>query len=235
MNETEINEMSIKCPACNTENTAKSIMKEIEIPHFGKVLETTIICESCGFKHSDIIALEQNDPAKYILKINKDNLSTRIVRSQSATVSIPEIGVKVEPGPKSEGYVTNVEGVITRFEDAVKQALHLFNDNTSQKNAQLVLNDLKSIVNGEKTATLIIEDPFGQSNVVSDDVEIRLKVESRVPQYSLSLDSRLIHMETDVELVLRKAKFQISLIHPNNLSFYETIRQKLLWGKDKRN
>ena len=69
MNETEINEMSIKCPACNTENTAKSIMKEIEIPHFGKVLETTIICESCGFKHSDIIALEQNDPAKYILKI----------------------------------------------------------------------------------------------------------------------------------------------------------------------
>ena len=33
MNETEINEMSIKCPACNTENTAKSIMKEIEIPH----------------------------------------------------------------------------------------------------------------------------------------------------------------------------------------------------------
>ena len=59
-----------------------------------------------------------------------------------------------------------------RFEDAVKQALHLFNDNTSQKNAQLVLNDLKSLVNGEKTATLIIEDPFGQSNVVSDDVEI---------------------------------------------------------------
>ena len=165
MNEAEINEMSIKCPACNTENVAKSIMKEIEIPHFGKVLETTIICDSCGFKHSDIIALEHNDPAKYVLKINKDNLSTRIVRSQSATVSIPELGVKVEPGPKSEGYVTNVEGVITRFEDAVKQALHLFNDNTSQKNAQLVLNDLKSLVNGEKTATLIIEDPFGQSNV----------------------------------------------------------------------
>ncbi|WP_027376926.1 NAD kinase [Kaistella palustris] len=71
--------------------------------------------------------------------------------------------------------------------------------------------------------------------IVDDDVEIRLKVESRVPQYSLSLDSRLIHMETDVEIVLRKAHFQILLVHPNNLSFYETIRQKLLWGKDKRN
>ena len=71
--------------------------------------------------------------------------------------------------------------------------------------------------------------------IVNDDVEIRLMVESRVPQYSLSLDSRLIHMGTDVEIILRKAKFQILLIHPNNLSFYETIRQKLLWGKDKRN
>lgn len=71
--------------------------------------------------------------------------------------------------------------------------------------------------------------------IVNDDVEIRLKVESRVPQYSLSLDSRLIHMETNVEIVLKKARFQILLIHPNNLSFYETIRQKLLWGKDKRN
>ncbi len=71
--------------------------------------------------------------------------------------------------------------------------------------------------------------------ILNDDVEIRLKVESRVPQYSLSLDSRLIHMGTDVEIVLRKARFQILLVLPNNLNFFETIRQKLLWGKDKRN
>ena len=111
MNEEELNEMIIKCPACGIEGVAKSIMKEIEIPHFGKVLETTIQCPSCGFKHSDIIALEQNDPAKYVIEINKNTLSTRVVRSQSATVSIPEVGVKVEPGPKSEGYVTNIERI----------------------------------------------------------------------------------------------------------------------------
>lgn len=71
--------------------------------------------------------------------------------------------------------------------------------------------------------------------VVNDDVEIKLKVESRVPQYTLSLDSRLCHMETHVEIILRKAPFQIALVQPNNLNFYETIRQKLLWGNDKRN
>ena len=172
MNDETINEMIIKCPACAVGGVAKSIMKEIEIPHFGKVMETTIQCPSCGFKHSDIIALEQNDPAKYVLEINKNSLSVRVVRSQSATVIIPEIGVKVEPGPKSEGYVTNVEGVLTRFESAVKKALMLFEDNESQKNGKKALNQIQELKKGEGTATLIILDPFGQSNVVSENVEI---------------------------------------------------------------
>lgn len=172
MNEEEIVEMIIKCPACGIEGVAKSIMKEIEIPHFGRVMETTLLCPSCGFRHSDVIALEQNDPAKYVLEINKNNLSIRIVRSQSATVSIPEVGVKVEPGPKSEGYVTNVEGVLTRFEDAVKKALNLFEDEESQTNAKNTLKHIQELKKGNGTATLIILDPFGQSNIVSEKAEI---------------------------------------------------------------
>lgn len=172
MNEEEINEMIIKCPACGIEGVAKSIMKEIEIPHFGNVLETTLLCPSCGFRHSDVIALEQNDPAKYVLEINKNNLSIRVVRSQSATVIIPEVGVKVEPGPKSEGYVTNVEGVLTRFEDAVIKALNLFEDEESQTNAKNTLTQIQELKKGNGTATLIILDPFGQSNIVSEKVEV---------------------------------------------------------------
>ena len=172
MNDETLTEMIIKCPACGIEGVAKSIMKEIEIPHFGNVLETSIQCPSCGFKHNDIIALEQNDPAKYVLEINRNNLSIRVVRSQSATVSIPEIGVKVEPGPKSEGYVTNVEGMLTRFEDAVKKALNLFDDVESQTNAKKTLKEIQELKKGNGTATLIILDPFGQSNIVSEKAEI---------------------------------------------------------------
>jgi zinc finger protein len=172
MNENELNEMVIKCPACSVEGKAKSIMKELEIPHFGKVLETSIQCPVCGFKHSDIIALEQNDPAKYVLEINKNTLTVRVVRSQSATVSIPEAGIKVEPGPKSEGYVTNVEGILNRFEDATKKALLLFDDEKSQINGKKTLNQIQELKKGNGTATLIILDPFGQSNIVSENVEI---------------------------------------------------------------
>lgn len=180
MNEENLGEMIIKCPACGIEGVAKSIMKELEIPHFGKVLETSIQCPNCGFKHSDVIALEQNDPAKYVIEINKNNLSVRVVRSQSATVEIPELGVKVEPGPKSEGYVTNIEGVLTRFEDAVKKALNLFDDAQSQENAKKTLKNIQELKKGNGTATLIMLDPFGQSNVVSEKVEI-----SEIPEEEL--------------------------------------------------
>jgi len=172
MNDNELTEMIIVCPACSVEGKAKTIMKELEIPHFGKVLETTIQCPECGFRHSDVISLEQNDPAKHVLEINENTLTVRVVRSQSATVSIPEVGIKVEPGPKSEGYVTNVEGMLNRFEDAVKKALNLFDDEQSQKNAQETLKQIQELKEGNGTATLIILDPYGQSNIVSDSAEV---------------------------------------------------------------
>lgn len=71
--------------------------------------------------------------------------------------------------------------------------------------------------------------------VLKDDVHIRLKVQSRAPKYILSLDSRLYDMNVNDELIIEKANFKISLIQPNHLSFFETIRQKLLWGNDSRN
>ncbi|QCX53163.1 NAD kinase [Elizabethkingia sp. JS20170427COW] len=71
--------------------------------------------------------------------------------------------------------------------------------------------------------------------IVKDDVKIKLKVESRVPQYSLSLDSRLYHIKTLEDITLERAPFTLALVQPDDISFFETIRQKLLWGNDKRN
>ncbi|MBE6495426.1 MAG: ZPR1 zinc finger domain-containing protein [Methanobrevibacter thaueri] len=180
MNDETINEMIIKCPACGIEGVAKSIMKELEIPHFGKVMETTLQCPSCGFRHSDVLALEHKDPAKHVIEISKNTLSVRVVRSQSATVMIPEAGIKVEPGPKSEGYVTNVEGVLTRFESAVIRALNLFDDELSQKNGKGTLEFIQELKKGNGTATLIMLDPFGQSSIVSDKAEV-----SEIPEDEL--------------------------------------------------
>ncbi|MDR3291930.1 MAG: ZPR1 zinc finger domain-containing protein [Methanobrevibacter sp.] len=169
----EIEGMLINCPVCNGIKTARSRIKTEIIPYFGEVMETSVVCDICGYKHADVMAVDHKDPVRYEIEISEDRLSNRVVRSQSATVSIPELGIKVEPGPKSEGYISNIEGVLNRFQNGVKQSLILFQEDEAQKNAKNILKKLDKLLTGELKASLIIEDPFGQSNIVGLEVKKR--------------------------------------------------------------
>lgn len=71
--------------------------------------------------------------------------------------------------------------------------------------------------------------------VVSDDAEIKLKVESRSGNCMVSLDHRSCNAESGIELFLNKAPFTIRTIRLKNQNFFNTLRQKLMWGVDKRN
>lgn len=71
--------------------------------------------------------------------------------------------------------------------------------------------------------------------VLKDDVTIRLKVDSRVPTYSISLDSRLYELDVEDEITISKAPFMLNLLLPTNINFYDKLRERLLWGKDQRN
>lgn len=71
--------------------------------------------------------------------------------------------------------------------------------------------------------------------VISDDTEIKLKVISREQQFLISLDSRIATVDTATEIVIKKTAFKVKMIQPNSGSFLKTLRDKLLWGEDKRN
>lgn len=71
--------------------------------------------------------------------------------------------------------------------------------------------------------------------VLKDDVEIKLKVDSRVPTYSISLDSRLYEVDVTEEVTVTKAPFELHLLFPKGINFFDKLRERLLWGKDKRN
>ena len=70
--------------------------------------------------------------------------------------------------------------------------------------------------------------------VINDRSIIKLKVEDRDQLALVSLDSRSRAFDSDTELIIKKADFKIRLIQPQNNSFTSTIRNKLMWGLDKR-
>ena len=70
--------------------------------------------------------------------------------------------------------------------------------------------------------------------VINDNSVIKLKVEDRDQIALVSLDSRSRAFDSETELIIKKTDFKIKLIQPQNNSFTSTIRNKLMWGLDKR-
>ena len=71
--------------------------------------------------------------------------------------------------------------------------------------------------------------------IVSEDRVLKLKVEDRDELALVALDSRSRAIDPTLELTIRKANFKVNLIKLYSQSFIATIREKLMWGKDKRN
>lgn len=71
--------------------------------------------------------------------------------------------------------------------------------------------------------------------VVADDVTIETHVEGRGETHLISLDTRLFSIPMGTKITIKKAVQPMVFIRPNQHSFFDTLRNKLLWGQDKRN
>lgn len=158
-----------RCPACD--NLGMEYNTEtVDLPYLGESLETMLRCRECGFRHTDFILTETKDPLRHTLVVNEaDDIMVRVVRSASGTIRIPELGIEIEPGVASDAYITNVEGVIVRIEKVLFQ---LLKDAESDEEARKV-QDLVELFGAvrEGTAdpiTLILEDPFGNSAILTE-------------------------------------------------------------------
>ena len=71
--------------------------------------------------------------------------------------------------------------------------------------------------------------------VIPDETEIRLKVSGREENYLVSLDSRIASIQKESILIIKKTSFKINMVEIPEETFLKTLRNKLLWGEDKRN
>ena len=155
------------CPMCK-KNTLTLIEEEYEIPFFGKCFLFSMDCSDCKYHKADVESVEQKEPCKYELDIsNEKDMHIRVVKSSQATVKIPHLAT-IEPGPGSNGYITNVEGIFNRIK---VQTEHLRDEAEDKADKKKAKNRVKKIINimwGKENSKLIIEDPSGNSAIISD-------------------------------------------------------------------
>jgi len=159
------------CPVCR-EKKLTLAEDEMEIPFFGKTFVFSMECSGCGFRKADIEAAEPKEPSKYTFEISSaKDMNIRIVKSSSATIKIPELKTKIEPGADAEGYVANIEKILNNIYEQVKDIKENEEDSKKRKKAWKLMDKILDIKEGKEKATLIIEDPTGNSAIISDKAE----------------------------------------------------------------
>jgi NAD+ kinase len=71
--------------------------------------------------------------------------------------------------------------------------------------------------------------------VIPASQTLEIVVSGRGGKYSLCIDTQRLILNDNVKLRIYKENFTIQTVLFDNADFYSTIREKLLWGLDKRN
>ena len=167
------------CPSCNTE--IEYLYLTENIPYFSDILIVSASCDTCGFRYVDTQLLGQGEPVRYELAVTTaDDLDIRVVRSMSGALAIPELGVRIDPGPACQGFVTNVEGVLDRIGNVVRGALS-WGTESERENAIRILDNITAVRAGSFPVTLILQDQLGNSAIISD--KARTSEYRELPEY----------------------------------------------------
>lgn len=70
--------------------------------------------------------------------------------------------------------------------------------------------------------------------VIDDNVQITLTVEGRSRGYLLSIDGRSERRQEGETLSIRKAAYKIRIIRNDERTYFDSLREKLMWGADLR-
>jgi zinc finger protein len=165
------------CPFCH-EKTLTLMDTKKEIPYFGNCFMFSMDCSNCGYHKADIEAEKEQEPSKFTIEITDEkDMSIRIVKSSFATIKLPHVG-DISPGASSNGYVTNVEGVLNRMMKQLETiSTNEEEEEEAQRKAKNMIKKLRRVIWGQEKQKLIIEDPTGNSAIISDKaVKEKLKV-----------------------------------------------------------
>lgn len=69
---------------------------------------------------------------------------------------------------------------------------------------------------------------------LADDVEIRMQIVSRSHSFLVSIDGRSESMPEGASLIVRRAPYDVHVLKRPDSSYFQMLREKLMWGSDVR-
>ena len=87
-------------------------------------------------------------------------------------LNLPQLKMEVEPGVASDGYVSNIEGLLQRFKKILEAERDTADEDDVRKKAKNLLKRLWKVECGDEELKIIIKDPSGNSAIISEKAVI---------------------------------------------------------------
>lgn len=168
--------ISSLCMSC--EEQGETVFMYTKVPYFKELMISAFSCEHCGNRNSEVSfagKLEDFGVKYEVNVINGVAFNRTVVKSEFATIKVPECGLELPPQTQKgsiktiEGYfATTIEGLSEMQEERRK-----YDPATADKIDEYI-EDLKLYRDGKKMPfTFIIEDPSGNSFVQNPSAPTR--------------------------------------------------------------
>uniref|UniRef100_A0A0E0ID91 Zinc finger ZPR1-type domain-containing protein n=1 Tax=Oryza nivara TaxID=4536 RepID=A0A0E0ID91_ORYNI len=184
-----LHEIESLCMRCGDNGTTRLLMTMI--PHFREVVLMAFECPHCGERNNEVQFAGQLQPKGCCYRL--EILNRQVVKSDSATIKIPELDFEIPPEAQ-RGSLSTVEGIIMRAVDEL-QALQDERKKVDPQKAEAIdkfLAKLRSLGLGEAAFTFVLDDPAGNSfienqNAPSSDPLLSVKFYERTREQQAAL------------------------------------------------
>ncbi|XP_073833058.1 zinc finger protein Zpr1 [Musca autumnalis] len=179
----EVLQFQTLCPECRS--PCETNMKLTKIPHFKEVVIMATVCDICGHKTNEVKSGSgiEDKGTRFEVRIEcKEDLTRDVLKSETCNLLIPELDCEVGPTALG-GRFTTVEGILTAMKDQIEGNDVMFQDSLDEEfrnRFKGFIAQFEKILSLEMPATLVLDDPAGNSYVQSlsdtEEPDDKLKV-----------------------------------------------------------
>ncbi|KAK8969094.1 hypothetical protein KSP40_PGU016151 [Platanthera guangdongensis] len=191
-----LHEIESLCMRCGENGITRILLTRI--PHFKELVLMAFECPHCYERNNEVQFAGQLQPrgCSYHLKVPSGDLqilNRQVVKSDSATIKIPELDFEIPPEAQ-RGTLSTVEGILKRAVDGLvtlQEERRKVDPGTAEAIDNFLIN-LMSFAEGNASFSFILDDPAGNSFIENpcapmQDPFLSIRFYERTPQQQAAL------------------------------------------------
>jgi zinc finger protein len=161
------------CPNCGKRALSQKAHLYQEPRSKDELLFFVSLCDQCNYKKTEIMPVAPSTHVKSnhnIITIKKPkDLETKIYRASTASIEIPELEIKMEPGIQADFFITNIERILLKFKESCQFLLRDDPEPAAKAILEKRIQELDACIAGKREFSVILEDPEGYSYILPFD------------------------------------------------------------------